>query len=372
MTIWYERLREAVRDEGGMHNAHLHLDRAGTFDDRYLPGTGHRMAEDFHITLKKKHAMIADLHAGPAFERNDFFARVESALTVMAACGTRRADTMVDVTPDRVGLTGLAWMDEIGRAWAGRIDLRLGAYTPFGFDDAEPEVWEVFAEGARRADFIGCLPEADDTDDYPSHIGFSEHCRRVLELAQDLGKMVHVHTDQRFEPSERGTERLVEAVRRHGAPRSDTGDPMVWAVHVVSPSTYEEDRFWRLADDLAALEIGVVVCPSAALGMRMLRPLSTPTGNCIPRVLEFLSRGVRVRLGSDNIADICSPSTTADLTDEAFVLSAALRFYQPDILARLLAGRALDAAQRAFIDDHLRKNGAEIRKVLAQIEERDA
>ncbi|TCK31150.1 hypothetical protein EV667_1255 [Ancylobacter aquaticus] len=363
---WYERLRQEIRRSGGMFNAHLHLDRAGTFDDRYLAGNGHRTAEDFHISLKRKHSMIADIHAGPAFERDDYFARVEDALAEMVAVDTQRADTMVDVTPNRVGLTGLGWMKEIQTRWADRIDLRLGAYTPFGFVDAEPERWEIFAEGARQADFIGSLPEADDTDDYPTHIGFMEHCRRVLELAQDLGKMVHVHTDQRFEASECGTERLVEAVRRYGAPRSESGEPLVWAVHMVSPSTYDEARFLRLAADMAEMNIGVIACPSAALGMRMLRPLQAPTGNCMPRVLELVSRGVAIRIGSDNIADICSPSTTANLIDEGFVLSAALRFYQPEIIARLLCGQRPDAAERAFVSEHLDKNTHEIERMLSK------
>lgn len=366
-SIWHKRLREDIRRSGGMFNAHLHLDRAGTFDDRYLAATGHRMARDFHVSLARKHSMIGDLHAGPAFEREDFFRRVDETIAEMVAAGTRRGDTMVDVTADCVGLTGLGWMKEIRASWADRIDLRLAAYTPFGFDDGEPERWEVFAEGARQADFLGALPEADDTDHYPSHIGFMEHCRRVLELSQELGKMVHFHTDQRFEASENGTELLVEAVRRHGAPSSPDGEPMVWAVHMVSPSTYEEDRFARLADALAELRIGVIVCPSAALGMRMLRPLAAPTGNCIPRVLELIDRGVTVRLGSDNIADICSPSTGADLADEVFVLSAALRFYEPELLAKLACGVALEPADRAFVAEHLGKNHREVLRTIASI-----
>lgn len=363
-AIWYNRLKVAVQRQGGLFNAHLHLDRAGTFDDRYLATAEHQVFEDFHISLQKKHAMIADLHAGPAFDRDDFRARVNETLAEMHAVGTVRADTMVDVTPDRVGLTGLEWMRQIKADWAGKIDIRLGAYTPFGFRDSEPQRWEVFEAGVRQADFIGCLPEADDTEDYPEHIGFDEHCRRILELAQETGRMVHVHTDQRFEDSESGTERLVEAVRRHGAPQSPDGEPMVWAVHMVSPSTYEDERFFRLADAMAELRIGLITCPSAALGMRMLRPVPSPTGNAMPRVLELLSRGVQVRMGSDNIADICSPSTTADLIDEALVLSAALRFYQPELIAKLLCGEALDQAQRAFVVDHLARNTVEIEKAL--------
>jgi cytosine/adenosine deaminase-related metal-dependent hydrolase len=186
----------------------------------------------------------------------------------------------------------------------------------------------------------------------------------VLELAREQGKLIHVHTDQRNEPTESGTERLIEAVQKYGAPESPTGEPMVWAVHMLSPSTYDEERFDRMATGLAESNIGVICCPSAALGMRQLRPLMTPTYNSIPRVLELLVAGVHIRLGSDNIADICSPSTTADLTDEVFILSAALRFYHIGVLAKLAAGVRLDADDREMIREHLEENDRQIEKVL--------
>jgi len=33
-NLWYRRLDAAIRAQGGMLNAHLHLDRAGTLDVR--------------------------------------------------------------------------------------------------------------------------------------------------------------------------------------------------------------------------------------------------------------------------------------------------------------------------------------------------
>jgi len=139
---------------------------------------------------------------------------------------------------------------------------------------------------------------------------------------------------------------------------------MVWAIHMISPSTYDEPRFNRLVDGLLECNIGVISCPSAALGMRQYRPLLTPTYNSIPRLLEMIAAGVHVRLGSDNVADICSPSTTANLIDEIFILSAALRFYHPGILAKLAAGLKLDDGERSFVKNHLAKNNLEIENFL--------
>lgn len=348
-----------------MHNAHLHLDRIDTFDDRYVANSNHRISEDFYVSLQKKHSLINNLHAGPAYEPEDLTGRVSASLDLMEGCNTSRADTMIDVTADRVGTSALELMLDIKHRRANQIDLRLAAYSPFGFKDSEPHRWDVFVQGTLMADFIGCLPEADDLDDYPDHIGFDEHCRRMLELAGAQGKMLHVHTDQRNEPTENGTERLIAVMRETGGPTSPDGEPMVWAVHMISPSTYGEERHKRLIEGLLECNIGVISCPSAAIGMRQLRPISSPTYNSIPRVLELLAAGVHVRLGSDNVADICSPSTTADLMDEIFVLSGAVRYYQIDILAKLAAGKPLSADERDAVSEHLAKNQAEIERLMA-------
>ena len=101
--------------------------------------------------------------------------------------------------------------------------------------------------------------------------------------------------------------------------------------------------------------------------MRQLRPLRSPTDNSIPRVLELISAGVPVCLDSDNIADICSPSTTPDLNDEVLVLSAAVRYYDIDVLAHLASGQAMPDALRARVRDHLQNNAQEIAKTLKAI-----
>lgn len=365
-SLWYRRVEEAVTAMGGLFNAHLHLDRAGTLDSAYMAKIGHQILENSHISLHRKHSLISELHSGPAYQQYDFNRRVNAVIDEMVAVGTMRADTLVDTTADCIGLSALERMSAIKLARSSEIDVRLGAYSPFGFDDSEPERWELMVDAARQADFLAALPEADDVEEYPSHIGFYEHCRRTLELAKVLNKPLHVHVDQRNEPTENGTEQLVAAVREFGAPVADDGEPMVWAVHLISPSTYDDRRFFALVESMRDLNIGLITCPSAAIGMRMYRPVMTPTYNSIPRVLEMVAAGVHVRIGSDNIADICSPSTTANLIDEIFVLSAALRFYQPEILARMAAGQKLTDDERSFVQDHLASNDREIDKFMAR------
>ncbi|MGI3168377.1 hypothetical protein ACRARG_04435 [Pseudooceanicola sp. C21-150M6] len=360
---YYDALRAEIRKLGGYHNAHTHLDRANTLADGYVEHGALRVLEASHISLQQKHKLIATVHDGPAYDPADLERRVRETLDVMVGCGTARVDSMVDVTPDRVGTSALTLLRSIAEAYSGQIDMRLAAYTPFGFRDDMPRQWAIFEEGVALADFIGSLPEADDTRDYPGHIGFDEHCRRMHDLARRSGKMLHVHTDQLNIPEEDGTERLIEVVRQEGVLAAGQ-EPQIWAVHAISPSTYDDRRWQRYVEGLLETNIGVICCPSAAIGMRQMRSRPGPTYNSIVRVLELAEAGVPVRLGSDNIADMCSPSTTADLGDEVFMLSAAIRYYKVEILAKLAVGQVLTAEERAVVSEHLRLNDAEIVKRL--------
>lgn len=364
LSPFYRQLAAEVRALGGYFNAHTHLDRAGTMDERYWRMTGMRVEDNSAISLHEKHRLIYEVHRGPAYDEADLRERVAAHLAVMVGCDTRRVDTLADCTADRVGLTALETLLSIKAEWADRIDMRVAAYSPLGFPESEPQRWELFQEALKRADFISALPEADELSEYPGHIGFEEHSRRMLAIAAEHGKMIHVHTDQRNEPNEAGTERVLKVMRQEGLTKPAGDEPLVWMVHMVSPSTYDDARFAKMVEDMLDLGVGLISCPSAAVGMRQLRPISSPIYNSIPRVLELVAAGVPVRLGSDNIADMCSPSTTADLTDEVFTLSAAVRYYQPALLARLAAGVMPDEAMREMVRVHLEQNDAQIQRVI--------
>lgn len=361
---YFDQLKTKIEALGGFYNGHLHLGRVNTFDDSYLQASDVQVSQSSHISLQQKHALISKLHASRAYDEDDYRRRIGEGTDVMIACGTARADTVVDVTNDRVGLSALTWMMDHAEAIKYRLILRAASYNPTGFTDADRARWQLFEEGAKVSDFIGALPEKDDRADYPDHIGYEESCARVLDLARRMGKMVQVHTDQRNDPREDATERLLDVIEREGGiAGDDLGGPMIWAVHMISPSAYAEPRWERLLERLLEHNVGVIVAPSAALGMRQLRSLNAPTHNSIARVLDLAAAGVPVRLGSDNVCDMLSPSSVLDLMSEVFCLTAALRFYQQDILAKLATGTPLNADDRALIKDHLASDAAAIAAV---------
>ena len=97
--------------------------------------------------------MIADLHQGPAYQSKDLHQRVNAYLDTMVAVGTVRADTLVDVTADGIGLVALKALLEIKHARAKDIDMRVGVYSPLGFTDAEPARWVFVGRGRGTGGF---------------------------------------------------------------------------------------------------------------------------------------------------------------------------------------------------------------------------
>lgn len=353
---FYQLVETAVKKYGGLFNAHLHLDRSSTLDRRYLEHMSMDPVEASSYPLRVKQNLIGDLHRGPAYERDDLKRRISANLDQMIEIGTVRADSFIDVSCDNVELAALETALELKEEKKGQIDFRVGAYPIFGFKDSEPQRWDLFVRAARIADYLGCLPERDDKQHHPTHIGFDEHVKRTLQLAIELGKPIHYHIDQANDSGENGTETLVQAVRWIGAPVIGPDEPSVWAVHAISPSAYGEGRFNELADGLRQYNLGVISCPTAALSMRQLRPIQAPTHNSVARVLDFMAAEIPLRVGSDNIADVFLPSTTASLYDELLVLSNAIRFYNPDILAKLGSGSRLTDMDRELVNRSLQQD----------------
>lgn len=342
-------LLDSVKALGGFCNAHSHLDRYSTLNLRYLQIVGIDPVEGASLPLRVKQNLTGELHKGPAYRPEDVKKRMTESLKKQSLMLTRSVATMVDATPDLPdhGQMVVNIANEIKGELKGKIDLKVGVHPIFGFK--EQERWEVYKEAAKKCDFLGGLPEKDEppTD---GRIGFKQHLKRVLLLGQELKKPVHFHVDQANDPKETGTETLIEAVEWIGAPEiKGLNSPTVWAIHVISPTNYDQKRFNKLIAGLLKSNIGVICCPSAALSMRQLRPIKSPIHNSMARILEMLDAGVEVKIGTDNICDVFVPSSDGCMLTEIKVLSNAIRFYIINVLAKLAAGKKLNAMDREMI-----------------------
>jgi len=356
---FFDELYDEVQKLGGFHNAHLHMCRAGSYLETKKSLA---KASDSHLSIAAKHGLIPMIHSSESFQGERYKERMDAFITLMIEAGTTRADTLVDIASSTLGISTFEQFLELRRKYESKIKIKLGSYCPMGFRDDFPDQWKLVEETAPRADFIGALPERDDQRMYPEHIGFRESVCRVLELSASTKKPVHMHVDQKNDPAENACEIVLEEMESRKDPQQD--EPQVWFIHAISPSAYEESRFRELVSRMKAMNVGVICCPSAAISMRQLRSVSTPTHNSIARVLEFLANDIPVRLASDNINDITSPAGTADLMDEIFVFCNAIRFYEIPILARLGAGKRLNLEQKEQIRNHLELDVRETEKAI--------
>jgi cytosine/adenosine deaminase-related metal-dependent hydrolase len=350
---FFDSLRARIDELGGGFNAHLHLDRAGTWQATQPLHTADSSERNASAaSLQTKHSLIGAIHQGGEYAPGRIVERVRPFVEGLIAARTRRADTVVDCSLETVGVEALEVMIALRDEYRAVIDIRLGAYSPLGFSRVNPASWEFMREAAERADFIGGLPERDDQARYPSHIGFEESCRRLLSLGLELGRPVHLHVDQTNLAAERGAERVLDVLDDLGGGRAllpeqqahavEPSEPWLWLIHLISPSAYDEGRFADLLARLHHHGVGVICCPSAALSMRQHRDVQSPTHNSVARVLELLDAGIDVRVGSDNLNDVFSPASTTDLVDELFVLCNAVRFYDIEVLAKIGAGHRLE------------------------------
>lgn len=83
---------------------------------------------------------------------------------------------------------------------------------------------------------------------------------------------------------------------------------------------------------LKKLDIGIIVCPSAAVSMVQHTELTSPIHNSIAPIHDLLNAGVEIGMGVDNIHDIFMPFCDGDLQFELRLLAEVTRIYDPEIL----------------------------------------
>ncbi|MDD2913636.1 MAG: hypothetical protein PHS29_03310 [Candidatus Pacebacteria bacterium] len=354
LSPYAKLLLESVQKLGGFCNAHAHLDRADTLLQEYLEHINTTPIEASFLPLAVKQNLTGDLHRGLAYTKDNLRERMANTLNRLIDYGTTRLCTCIDVASDigEDGFLALRVALELKEQFRDLIEIEIAPNPIFGFKEGTGR-WEMFVEGAKMANFISALPEKDDYLDpreRDGKIGFRNHLRRVIELGCELKKEVHIHLDQANDPNEVGTETLIEGLRWLDQPQiSDHKGPAIWAIHSISPSGYSEERFGKLVDGLLELNIGIIICPTAAISMRQLRPINAPVHNSIARMLELCKRGVPVMIGSDNICDVFVPQGDGDILTEIIMGGHALRFPVPYVWAKIGAGVPLNQVDRATI-----------------------
>lgn len=324
----------------GWFDHHVHLDRALTYEDAFFEHEG-GLTAFADAPLKRKQIITGVLHRGSAYTKESLETRMRIVIEDKISAGETGINAIVDCSVD-IGSRAFDVAQKLRAEYAKKdYVVNVGAYPIFGFKDWGTDRQELLEGLAEKAQFLVGLPERDDQPDHP--IGFNGHIKLLIDLALKNNIPLQVHVDQTNTAEEDGTERLIEAVKWTVNASGIKEPPDIWAVHMISPSCYDEGRFKRLVDGLVESRVGVIVCPHAALSNRQMRNHFGPIHNSIARVRELLLSGVPVRIGTDNLTDLFMPGPeSVRLQREYEILPSILRFYNKSVINKIFAGQHLN------------------------------
>lgn len=299
----------AIKEKGGFANCHAHFDKA-----YYITKEG---LDKSMVDMEQKWLMSDDIKRNSSQEEVE--ARIRRGLDMLVAQGATATCTFVDAY-DAVGHKAIDAAVKVKAEYKGKIDVKIITQPLGGLVD--PAARALYEEITAKADIAGGLPSKDRPNDV-------ENLDILFEIAKKLDKPVHVHIDQENNPDERDSEKLADAVERHGYQGRTV------AVHAISTSAQPKEYRKMIYKRFAELGIAVAVCPTAALSMRQLDDKTAPVHNSIANVPEMLEAGVLVGLGVDNVCDFYEPYVDGDMWTELRFLMEACRFYKFDELVAI-------------------------------------
>ncbi|MBI5135192.1 amidohydrolase family protein [Candidatus Uhrbacteria bacterium] len=302
----------SVKQHGGWYNCHAHFDKAFYISKPELDKSMLDMEVKWNMSDAKKRSMTQK-----KIEDN-----IRTALDIMVAQGVAGTVSFVDAY-EAVGHKAIDAANIVKKEYAKKIKFVTMTQPLGGLVD--PAAVKLFEEITAKADVIGGLPSKDRKEKG----GVQKHYDVLFSIAKNQNKPLHIHIDQENNPHERDTEELIRQVEKHKY------QGRVAAIHAISVSAQPKAYRQKIYKKLAANGIAVVVCPSAALGMRQLDAYKAPVHNSIANVPEMLEAGVLVGLGVDNVYDFYQPFVDGDMWVEVRMLQEACRFYDFDAVLKI-------------------------------------
>ncbi len=300
------RFLELVRQKGGFSNHHAHFDKAYLISPENL-------ALGF-ADMEKKWELYR--HLKENYTHEDLVERISRALETVYQQGAQYCRSMVDAD-SIIGLKAIHAAVEVKDRYKDRIRFEIGVQPLEGLIDETSRA--QYLEACKLADFCGGLPSRDRPQE-------AAHLDIVMQTAKELGKMVEVHVDQENNPYQNETELLCLKTIEHGM------QGRVYGIHSISVAAKDESEQNRIVELCKQADIGIVICPSAALSMRQL-PMTAPLHNSIGPFVKMKEAGVRTYLGIDNINDLFMPIVDGDMWTEVRILMEACRYYDLEQVA---------------------------------------
>ncbi len=311
---------QLVLQKGGFANHHAHFDKAYLITPEIL-----NLSE---VDMQKKWELYKYIKEN--YTHDDLVERISRGLETMIQQGVVYCRTMVDAD-STVGLLPIKAALEVKKLYKDKITFEIGVQPLQGVLDQAS--YEQYVESCTLADYCGGLPSKDRPQP-------EKHIDIILDLAKKLNKPIDVHVDQENNPLENETELLAIKTIEHKM------QGKVFGVHAISLAAKEDYEQDRIIEKIAEANMGIIICPSAAISMKQLQ-MNSPLHNSIAPYTKLIKAGVRCYLGVDNIHDLFMPIVDGDIWTECRMLMESCRIYNLDEVSNTAC--ALTESQKSLM-----------------------
>lgn len=295
---------------------HVHLDKALTVDLVANPTGDLAGAVDAWLSFRGEQT------------REQIRERARRGALAFLLNGATALRVQVDTGVD-IGLRSVEALVELRSELDGVLDMQIVACASLPLSgragvEAQAVAQEALAIGA---DLLGGAPYLDD-DPALAYDG-------LVQIALDHGVGLDLHVDETLAPDLFTLPLLIDRVNG-GFPHPVVVD------HLVSLAVQPQPTQRRVAEQLAAARIGVVVLPATNLYLQGRGP-ATPSARGITAIRALLDAGVTVAAGADNVRDPFNPTGRFDPLETASLLVTAGHLAPEDAL------RAVSSSARALM-----------------------
>lgn len=276
-------------------DVHAHLDKAFTWS---AMGEPEGSLEDA-VACWQEH--------GAALSGEQMYANARRQVVAALRAGVTAIRSHANYHDGPDPLRGIRALVALRDEFAGLVDIQVVAMHASDRSDA------LVREGiALGVDLIGGAPHLA-----PDPRGELD---RTIDLAEEAGLGVDIHTDETLNPDALG---ILDLARRT---RDWPADRIRSAGHCVSLAMQPADRLAVILDAVAQAQVSIVTNPLTNLYLQgWQHPVAMPRG--IPPLAAIRSAGIALAAGGDNVQDPFNPLGNADMVDvaAALVLAGHLR-----------------------------------------------
>lgn len=239
----------------------------------------------------------------PEITEEDIYARALKALQQYASKGITTVRTHVDFPQSGDPLRGVKAIAQLQEALAGLMNVQIvglaGHLTPVSV------IKEAIEVGMTH---IGGCP----------HLAPNPHeqTTRYLDLVEETGLPMDLHTDEQLSTHELDLEDLADQIISRGITTN------ISASHNVRLGQLDKARLNTVLDKVKQANIGLIALPITNLYLQS-RDHATFKPRGLPPLAEILAAGIPLAAGADNLRDPFNPAGTGDPFETTSLLMTA-------------------------------------------------